>query len=700
MKNTKLILILAGILLLTGKSQLSAQRLMEKLNRGMIAVRTNDSQVYIGWRLLGNDPSGISFNLYRGNIKINSTPIINTTNFIDNTSSSNVYTLKPVINGVELTLSESATIWNQQYLEIPLQIPAGGTTPDGVAYTYNANDCSVGDLDGDGEYEIILKWDPSNSKDNSQSGYTGNVYLDAYKMNGSQLWRIDLGKNIRAGAHYTQFMVYDFDSDGKAEIACKTADGTKDGIGTMIGDSAADYRTTAGYVLSGPEFLTVFNGQTGAAMATANFLPARGTVASWGDNYGNRVDRFIAAVAYLDGHRPSLVMGRGYYTRLVRVAWDWRNGQLTNRWIFDSNTPGNGAYASMGNHQMTIGDVDNDGKDEVFNGASAIDDNGSGLYSNGLGHGDALHMTDMDPDVPGQEIWQCHEEPAKYGIYGLEFRNALTGVPVWGVSGGGKDVGRCLAIDIDPRHKGYECWGAVGNLYDCKGNQISNVKPGSTNFAVWWDADLSRELLDGNHIDKWDYNNNTTNRIFTATDCSSNNGTKSNPALSADILGDWREEVILRKTDNSALRIFTTTLPANNRFYTLMHDPQYRAAIAWQNSAYNQPPHPGFYLGDGMSAPPQPVIQIAGKASQNQGNSTSNIPESDFSLVFPNPGNHSFTIKTEGHFSYTIVNELGKNVETGEAEEQYEAGAKLKPGIYLVKVNSKKGTKTVKIVKN
>jgi rhamnogalacturonan endolyase len=360
------------------------------------------------------------------------------------------------MNGVEQPLypSGTANVWASIYKQVPIQIPAPGVTPAGEEYSYSANDGSIGDLDGDGKFEIVLRWDPSNAKDNSQSGYTGNVYLDAYKMDGTMMWRVDLGRNIRAGAHYTQFMVYDFDSDGKAEVVCKTADGTKDGAGVVIGDSSADFRNTSGYVLSGPEFLTVFNGQTGAAMATTNYLPARGTVSSWGDNYGNRVDRFIAAVAYLDGVNPSIVMGRGYYTRLVRVAWDWRNGQLAHRWTFDSDTPGNEAYAGQGNHQMTVGDVDGDGKDEICNGSSAIDDDGTGLYANGLGHGDALHMSDMDPDLPGQEVWQPHETPRSYGIYGSEFRNAATGSPLWGVPGNNMDVGRGLAADIDPRYKG------------------------------------------------------------------------------------------------------------------------------------------------------------------------------------------------------------------------------------------------------
>ena len=625
--------ILLVAMLLSFTHAVRSQSRMENLGRGVVAVRTSSTQVYVGWRMLGTDPANVAFNLYRSAnggaaVKLNSSPITATTNFVDsnaNLSQANAYFVRPVINGAEATPSVSyalsANSAIQQFLSVPIQAPPGGTTPDNVSYTYSANDVSVGDLDGDGEYEIVLKWDPSNSKDNSQSGYTGNVYLDAYKLNGTRLWRINLGRNIRAGAHYTQFMVYDLDSDGKAEVACKTADGTVSGTGQVIGNASADFRNSAGYVLSGPEFLTIFNGQTGAILATTDYLPPRGTVSSWGDDYGNRVDRFLAGVAYLDGQRPSLIFSRGYYTRAVLVAWDWRNGQLTRRWTFDSDdgTPGNTAYRGQGSHSLTVGDVDGDGRDEITYGACAIDDNGRGLYSTGLGHGDALHLSDMDPNRPGLEVFMVHESPSVYGPTGVEFRDARTGSLIWGLSGENADVGRGVAMDIDPRFRGYEAWASRGSLTSTQGVTTSATKPPSINFGVWWDADPLRELLDSNHIDKWNFNSSTTTRLLTASECSANNGTKSTPALSADILGDWREEVVWRTSDSTALHIYTTTIPATNRLYTLMHDRQYRLAIAWQNVGYNQPPHPSFYLGDGMSAPPTPNIILVGGPPANPG---------------------------------------------------------------------------------
>ncbi len=599
-------------------SVVTTPKQMEFLTRGLVAVRSGPSQVYLSWRLLGTDSSSISFNVYRDGIKLNDSPITGSTNYVDSTPTNGSYTIRPILNQVEMAAVPPVDVWSQIYKTIPLQLPPPGVTPSGETYTYTANDCSVGDVDGDGEYEVFLKWDPSNAKDNSQGGYTGNVYIDAYKLDGTRLWRVDLGRNIRAGAHYTQFMVYDFDGDGKAEMACKTADGTTDGTGIAIGDTAADFRNSNGYILTGPEFLTIFNGMTGAAMATENYIPARGSVSSWGDNYGNRVDRFVNAVAYLDGERPSLIMGRGYYTRLVRAAWDWRNGQLTLRWVFDSNAPGNAAYAGQGNHNMTIGDVDGDGKDEIINGSSAINDDGKGLYAPGHGHGDALHMTDLDPDRPGQEVWQNHEDPGSYGNYGLEFRDAKTGQPIWGpLTGNNGDIGRSMAADIDPTYKGYEVWGSRGNLYNCKGLQIGTTKP-SVNFGLWWDGDPLRELLDGTRLDKWNYTTGTSNRLLTINDfgnAASINGTKANPNLSADLLGDWREEMLYRSSDNRNLLLFTTTIPTSMRLPTLMHDPQYRVAIAWQNSAYNQPPYPSYYIGDSMLPPPRPNIFIAGRGA-------------------------------------------------------------------------------------
>lgn len=591
-------------------------RQMENLDRGVVAVSQSDGKSWIGWRLLGTEADAIAFNVYRttgGGLpqKLNAAPIQNATSFIDanvTNAADSSYSVRAVLNGQEQPTSKPFKLATAGYLSIPMQnVPQG----------YAPNDCSVGDLDGDGQYELIVH-QAGRGKDNSQAGETDPPILQAYKLDGTLLWTINLGKNIREGAHYTQFMVYDLDGDGRAEIVCKTADGTTDSAGKVVGDKNADHRNKNGYILEGPEFLSVFEGPTGKILYTTSYNPPRGELKPWGDTYGNRMDRFLACVAYLDGVHPSVVMCRGYYTRTCLAAYDWKDGKLVPRWYFDTDDPAHPerkSWRGQGNHNLSVADVDGDGKDEIVYGAMCIDDNGEGLWNTGYGHGDALHVSDLDPARPGLEVFDIQE---RFSDAGCHFNDARTGETLWkkaSVKAGsdGEGPGRGLAADIDPRHPGYECWVAgagINGLFDCKGNLISEKKPRSCNFVIQWDGDPMCELLDGNHIDKWDWQSSTDKRIFEAPDCQSNNGTKSTPALSGDILGDWREEVIWRTRDNKELRIYTTTIPTERRFYTLMHDPQYRLSVAWQNVAYNQPPHTGFYMGDGMKNPPRPNIVL------------------------------------------------------------------------------------------
>lgn len=582
--------------------QLNGQAL-EQLDRGLVALPNGEGGIFVSWRLLATDDSAIDFNVYRNSILLTKTPLVNSTSFTDNAgSATDTYRVIPVVDGVENNmLTAQCAVWTNSYLDIPLKAPEA----------YRPNDASVGDLDGDGQYEIVIHM-TGRSADNSFPGLTDPPIIQAYEMDGRLLWEINLGKNIREGAHYTQFMVYDLDGDGKAEIAMKTADGSVDGKGNIIGDADADWRNLNensrryGRILDGPEYFTIFSGETGEALATTDYIPSRYPINGWGgiggngdnDSYGNRCDRFLACVAYLDGELPSVVMCRGYYGRSVLAAWDYRGGKLTSRWVFDSAEPEWEGYSGMGNHSVSVADVDNDGKSEIIYGAMVVDDDGTGLFTTHLRHGDALHVSDLDPMRPGLEVFGGHEfekdvlgymDKPGMAMYAAESGEILM---QWGP---GRDVGRAVAADIDSTHYGAELWGSGNGLVNLKGERIGRY-PSSTNFLIWWDGDLSRELLDRTRIDK--YGEGT---IFEAVDCRSNNGSKSNPSLSADLFGDWREEVIFRVRGNKAIRIYTTTTPTKYRFKTLMHDVQYRLSIVWQNVGYNQPPHLGFYLGADIS---------------------------------------------------------------------------------------------------
>ena len=624
----------------------------------MVAIRSSDSKVAVSWRYLQSDPENVAFNIYRNGTKINAKPLSETTFFEDNYSGNQQteYEVRAVVKGKELVSknikgNKAKSLGQKQdfeevkiasngkfvlpanapsgYINIPLNKPADGITPAGHTYSYTANDASIGDVDGDGNYEIILKWDPTNSHDNAHDGYTGNVIFDCYKLSGELLWRIDLGHNVRAGAHYTQFLVADFDGDGKAEVIMKTADGTKDSKGKIIGDKNADYREVGddsrtrthdmrpimradslkqvqewkdkyitplhqGRILTGPEFLTVFSGETGEALYTTNYKPQRGDSNSWGDPRANRSDRFLAAVAYLDGERPSAVMCRGYYTRTTLAAYDWDGKVLTEKWFFDSDVPGNEKYAGQGNHNLRVGDIDGDGCDEIVYGACVFNNDGTGLYSLGMGHGDAMHMTCFNPESNVMQVWNCHENKKD----GSTFRDAKTGDVIW-QEYSNTDVGRAMAADIDPTNPGVEMWSLASKGIRSFNADIINEKPKglSCNMAVWWTGDLSRELLDKGAVSKYDPSEGDCKVLKKFDGCVNNNGSKSNPCLQGDIIGDWREEVLMRTEDNNNLRLYVTTDPTEYRFHTFLHDPVYRISIAIQNVAYNQPTQTGFYFG-------------------------------------------------------------------------------------------------------
>ena len=648
---------------------------MEQLGRGVVAVSTSATANFVSWRLLGTDDKDVTtFDLLRDGEVIATD--LKKTNYTDKKGArTSQYQVVTKVNGQTTETTQHVTPWASGSLTIPLDRPATGT--NGGSYT--PNDCSVGDVDGDGEYEIILKWDPSNAKDNSQSGKTDNVILDCYRLDGTKLWRIDLGPNIRAGAHYTQFMVYDFDGDGLAEMMCKTAPGSKDATGAYVNQAATDatikahdnskqYANSNGHVLSGPEYLTVFDGLTGKALHTTWYLPGRtGTgggnsetgadlckvlaypsdKAFWGDNYGNRSERYLAGVAYINGaDQPACgIFARGYYTRAYVWAVSFDGTRLHSEWLHVSptssgslvytkhidasqswkvitvdgdqlqRTPLKNAPASTrgsgsktlygnGNHNLSIADVDGDGCDEVIWGSAALNNDGFLLYATGYGHGDAIHLSDLLPDRPGLEVFQVHESSP----YGWDLHDAATGEIIYSATGS-DDNGRGLAADISSTYRGFEFWSSSDRTPRRADNgNATTLNNQSVNFRVYWNGDAYDDLLDGHytkvndtfdHVDHIYITTGDANRIVDWTNRSNCNTTKMTPNLSADILGDWREEIVLWDYKNpTELYIHITTIETNYAVPTLMHDHTYRMGVCWQNTAYNQPPHLGYFLPD------------------------------------------------------------------------------------------------------
>ena len=638
------------------QAQVTPVSQMEKLGRGVVALASSGSGKFVSWRYLGtDDPVRTTFNVIRNGVVIKEGLAV--TNYKDTGgTNSSEYQIATLVDGEVVDISTPVKAWEDAWLKLPLNRPAGGSNSSG-SYTYSPNDCSVGDVDGDGEYELFVKWDPSDSQDNSKGGYTGNVFIDCYKLDGTHLWRIDLGCNIRAGAHYTQFMVYDFDGDGNAEMMCKTAPGSKDGTGVYVNqatDNTAiknasntkDWRNSGGRIDGGQEYLTVFEGLTGKAINTIAYYPNRNTKAelseatgsfNWDDrsgksdkgSYGNRGERYLAAVAYLDGPegKASGIFCRGYYTYAYVWAVDFDGEKLTPRWLHRSDsktkysvvtynaqgtgtskeytpskaTSGSGSNTMYGNgnHNMSVGDVDGDGCDEIIWGAAALDNDGKLLYATGFGHGDAIHMGQMIPGREGMQVFDIHEEG---GTYAWDLHDAATGEIIFKGGPEGVDNGRGMAAQLT--NKSAEWWFSSAKAREQRSaatGETASDKSASLNFRMYWDETVQDALLDGNVVDKYNSSSNSFSRLTTFSDLgpsSTCNSTKNTPNLSADILGDWREEVILYSVsdEETCLGVYSTNVATAYRIPTLMHDHTYRMGICWQNTAYNQPPHIGYNL--------------------------------------------------------------------------------------------------------
>jgi rhamnogalacturonan endolyase len=632
---------------------------MEKLDRAPVALKAQGGGIFLSWRLLGTDDADAT----TFDVLADGEPVVtnlSNTNYIHKTGTiAKQYQIVTHINGEPRDTSYAIMPWTEDYLKLKLIRPANGSQGG----SYSPNDMSVGDVDGDGNYEFFVKWDPSNQKDNSQDGMTDNVYLDCYKVaigqtanNCQLLWRIDLGRNIRAGAHYTQYMVYDFDGNGCAELMCKTAPGSKDGLGQYVNQAATDEKIRAannakvwlsgsGRMNGGHEYLTVFDGLTGKAIHTIAYNPNRNAKSvlseasgsfNWDDRSGrtdnagyNRGDRYLAAVAHIDGpnETPAGIFCRGYYTYAFIWAVKFDGEFLVPQWFHASDsktsyklttydadgnsttqtfnnlpapTSGGGSRTmySNGNHNMSVADVDNDGFDEILWGSAALNHDGTLRYATGFGHGDAIHLADMNPERPGLELFEVHEEK---GTYAWDLHDASTGEIIFKGGPSGVDNGRGMAAQLDAKHHAYFfSSGSAKEQRSAMTGEVMSKASTSVNFRIYWDGDLQDELLDGTKISKW--NGNGTTQLFDASAYNQSqtcNSTKSTPNISGDLFGDWREEVIFwSKSDNATLNVFTTNIPSDYMVPTLMHDHTYRLGICWQNTAYNQPPHLGYFLPD------------------------------------------------------------------------------------------------------
>jgi len=626
MKSTfrSLALGILGVLLPSAGSH--AQHRMESLGRGTVALPTSGGTM-VTWRITGPEyANSATYNLYRGTTKIASG--LSVSNYVDAAGTGEGYSVAAVVGGVEQARSAAVTAWSSQFLKIPVRAINGSYA------AYEVNDASVGDLDGDGEYEIVVKRLSSSATPTDTTYH----YLEAYRMDGTFLWAINLGPNMINKVE-VNFLVYDLDGDGKAEVATRTSDGFTDGAGNYVGDRDGDgqisYRSTAAYNSSyyridGPDYISIFEGATGKEIAWNKYID-REAMSQWGTagmsdaQLSHRAEKCMWSVAYLDGVNPSFIITRGIYHRIKLEAWHYRSGALAKEWAFDSDPGGvASAFTGSGYHNFIVGDVDADGRDEIMYGSMGVDEYGKGMYSTGFGHGDAQHLADINPDIKGLEHFACLEGANGTTIPGLSLRNATTGAIQWKLDATG-DVGRCIAADIDPNSKGYEIWGSANsNIYSSTGAVLSTVQPitaggGATyNFGIWWDGDVQRELLDKKVINKWNATSQSTDRVATLYNIASitdNNDSKSNPSLMADVLGDWREEAIFASSDQTGLVVFTTPISTAQRMYTLMHDPNYRTAISWQQNSYNQPPNLGFYFGGGMSTPTAPNITLVSPTS-------------------------------------------------------------------------------------
>ncbi len=604
------------------------ERRFEYLTRGLTAV-PGDWGTLVSWRFLGTDSDSLCYDLYRNGEKLNAEPL-NASSFFDVGAPSGArYELREIADGAENGVTAETTAWDKNYISFKVEEREG----------YNIDDGSVADLDGDGEFEIILRRIPSMDTTKERDDYP---LIEAYKQDGTHMWTIDIGPN-EINEHDINVMAYDFNGDGKSEVVMRSFEGTVDGAGNEIGDTNGDRRTDytkdpanlaifqdRQYVVSTPEFLSIYDGETGAELDRTDLLPVKEPLSEWSYNYTDtgrltkRASHYLFGLAYLDGVTPSVVMVRGAWDNVRAAAWHLdENGKFVVDWqCLTPNEPDNDSIWGAWNHNMTVADVDFDGKDEILSGPAAIDNDGTQMYATKaydndgkaqkLLHGDAFDVAKMDPDFNGYLAWACHENHPL--MANTDLHDARTGQVAWGY-GKNKDTGRSRAGDIDPTHRGYEVWASTAQnpstfnderITDKVWNEISFRNPDGSeatvnclpvNFKIYWDGDLLSEFLDDVSVSKWNWEDETVDILMTADGCASNSGTKAVPCAAADIFGDWRDEIIFKTKDEKEIRIYSTAIPTSYKIPTLMHDSYYRASIAMQNNHYNQPANVSYYLG-------------------------------------------------------------------------------------------------------
>lgn len=637
----KKILITLALALLVGTSM--AQRFTDKLDRGLIAQKSTTG-VYLSWRILGEEYYDVTYNVYRDGVKVNEAPL-SVSNFKDTSgTTSSTYTVSAVVNGVEQAQSKSASVWSSSYKEIKL-------AHQGIKSTLVPNDACCADVDGDGEVEILMKFD--NQSEMAQSYPKNGPVIDGvatkeysifeiFKMNGDRLWWVNCGPNMGDFQNNEQNIVgYDWNMDGKAEVIMRLeegseihmADGTTYTIGSngKNGSSWTNYRAATGggtnwFMCVGKEFLVYCDGETGKVLDIIDYPLARLEAgetdlnAAWGDGYGHRASKFFFGAPYLDGRKPSIFLARGIYTQIKMCAFDvdLATNKLVKRW--DWRQTNGGYWMWQGYHNFGIADVDEDGRDEIVYGSMVIDDNGKGLSTTGLGHGDAQHCGDFNPYMKGLEIYACNEDQP-----GNNYRDATTS-KIYHRFQSGNDDGRAMMDNFTDAFPGaVGCSAREGAISSVTNGAIDglNATGINTNFRIYWDGDLCSETfnyLNGKNTEGCVAKYGSWSPIYTCSGSMTNNDTKGTPCYQGDILGDWREEIIMR-TANNNIRIYSTPTPTTYRIPTLWADHQYRNAMVWQMCGYNQPPHVSYFVGklEGITQAPPPLTMNGREEVSNGG---------------------------------------------------------------------------------